>query len=68
LLGVPDGLGWGVFDSLSQYPHWFVVACAAVAAASLLWVLLKLIKAAFWILLVGVLIVAGATAAWLFFR
>jgi len=57
-----------VFDSLSQYPHWFVVACAAVAAASLLWVLLKLIKAAFWILLVGVLIVAGATAAWLFFR
>ena len=57
-----------MFDSLSQYPHWFVVACAAVAAASLLWVLLKLIKAAFWILLVGVLIVAGATAAWLFFR
>jgi hypothetical protein len=57
-----------VLDSLSQYPHWFVVACAAVAAAAALWLLLKLLKAAVWILVTGVLIVACATAAWLFFR
>jgi len=57
-----------VLDSLSQYPHWFVVGCAAVAAAALLWLLLKLLKAAVWILATGVLIVACATAAWLFFR
>jgi hypothetical protein len=57
-----------VLDSLSQYPHWFVVACAAVAAAAGLWLALKLIKAAVWILLAGVVVVACAAVAWLLFR
>jgi hypothetical protein len=57
-----------VLDSLSQYPHWFVVGCAVVAAAAVLWLLLELVKAALWILAAGVVIAACATAAWLFFR
>ena len=59
---------WRVLDSLSQYPHWFVVACAAVAAAAALWLLLKLLKAALWVLATGFVIAAFAAAAWLFFR
>jgi type VI protein secretion system component VasF len=43
-----------MFNSLAQYPHWFVVACAVLAAA-VLWVLLKLLKAALWILFFGLL-------------
>jgi hypothetical protein len=62
------GPQWGVFDSLSQYPHWFVVACAVVAASAILWLLIKLLKAALWILFFGVLIVAGVTVACLFIR
>jgi len=52
-------------ESLSHYPHWFVLACAAVAAAVLLWVVLKLVKAVLWIMIFGVLIVGGAAAVWL---
>jgi len=58
----------GVFQSLAQYPHWFVVGCAAVAAVALLWLVLKLMKAVIWILLFGVLIVGGVAAVWMFLR
>jgi hypothetical protein len=58
----------GVFQSLAQYPHWFVVGCAAVAAVVLLWLALKLVKAVVWILLFAVLIVGGAAAVWMFLR
>jgi hypothetical protein len=57
-----------VLDSLSQYPHWFVVACAVVAASTVLWILFKLLKAALWALFFGVLLFAGATVIWMFFR
>jgi hypothetical protein len=57
-----------MFDSLAEYPHWFVVACAAVAALAVLWLLARLLKAALWLLFFGVLIAAVAAAAWLFFK
>ncbi len=56
----------GVFNSLAQYPHWFVVVCAVFAAAVVLWVLLKLLKATLWILLVGLVVAAVVAAAWMF--
>jgi hypothetical protein len=59
---------YGMFNSLAEYPHWFVVACAAVAAAAVLWLLLKLLKAAMWILFIGVVVSAGLVAVWLFFK
>jgi len=57
-----------VLQSLSQYPHWFVVACAAVAAAALLWLIMKLVKVVLWILLFGVLLVGGVAALWMLLR
>jgi hypothetical protein len=57
-----------MFESLSAYPHWFVVACAALAAVIVLWVLLKLLKAALWMLFVGLLIIAALAAASVFFK
>ena len=58
----------GMFESLAEYPHWFVVACAALAAGAALWLVLKLLKAAVWILVVGVLLAAGLAAIWLVLR
>jgi len=58
----------GMLDSLAEYPHWFVVACAAVAAAAALWLLVKLLKAALWILFVGIVLSAALAALWLLFR
>lgn len=57
-----------MFHSLAQYPQWFVVACATVAAVALLWVVMKLVKVVLWILLFGVLIVGAVTAVWMFLR
>jgi hypothetical protein len=37
-----------MFDSLAEYPHWFVIACAFVAAGGILWLLMKLLKMALW--------------------
>jgi hypothetical protein len=54
-----------MFNSVAEYPHWFVVACAALAAAFALWIIFKILKAALWILIFGVLVVAGASAVWL---
>ena len=54
----------GMFDSLAEYPHWFVIGCTFVAAGGVLWVLMKLIKMAMWafffaLVLVTVLVAAG---------
>jgi hypothetical protein len=57
-----------MFDSLAEYPHWFVVACGVLVAAAALWLLLKLLKAAVGLLYVGVLVAACAAAIWYFFR
>jgi hypothetical protein len=57
-----------MLDSLAEYPHWFVVACATLAAAAVLWLLVRLLKAALWLLLFGVLFVGCSAALWLVFR
>ncbi|HXN35539.1 MAG TPA: hypothetical protein VN877_05175 [Opitutaceae bacterium] len=57
-----------MFNSLAQYPHWFVVACAVVAAALVLWLIVKLLKAALWILIFGVVAVAVCAGVWLLLR
>ncbi len=61
-------LGWGVLNSLGEYPHWFVVACAVLASAGVLWLLIRLLKAALWALFICLLVVAVAAAAWLLLR
>ena len=59
---------FGMFESLAEYPHWFVVACAVVAAAAVIWLLLKLLKLALWLFFVGVVVAAALTAVWLLLR
>lgn len=59
---------FGMFDSVAEYPHWFVVACSAVAAAVALWVLIKLLKAALWLLFFGVVVFVCLVGVWLFFK
>jgi hypothetical protein len=54
-----------MFKSLAEYPHWFVVACAAVAAGAALWLLVKLLKAALWILIAGIVLSAVLAVLWL---
>jgi hypothetical protein len=54
-------------DLLAGYPHWLVVACAVVVAAAALWLLLKLIKAALWILFYGVIVLAVLWTVMYFF-
>jgi hypothetical protein len=55
-------------DALAQYPDWLVVAGATVAAALALWLLLRLLRLALWLLLFGVLLVGLSSAIWLAFR
>jgi hypothetical protein len=57
-----------MFDSLAQYPHWFVTACSVLVVVVVLWVLLKLLKAALWILFFVVLATGVLSAVWYFFR
>jgi hypothetical protein len=57
-----------MLDSLAGYPHWLVVGCATLAAAVVLWVLLRLIKAALWLLFFGVLAAGASAAIWLLLR
>jgi len=54
-------------DLLAGYPHWLVVACAVVAAAAALWLVLKLIKVALWILFCGIIVVAVLWTVMYFF-
>jgi hypothetical protein len=39
-----------VVPSLAGYPDWLVAACAGVVAIAALWVVLKLLKLALWLL------------------
>jgi hypothetical protein len=57
-----------MFQSLAEYPHWFVVACAVVAAAVALWLVVKLLKAAMWMLFIGLVVAVGLVAIWLLFK
>jgi hypothetical protein len=55
-------------DSVSDYPHWLVVACAVLATVVALWLVLKLIKLALWLLLVGLVLASASAVIWLLFR
>jgi hypothetical protein len=55
-------------DSLAQYPDWLVVAGATLAAGLAIWLLLKLLRLALWLLLFGVLLVGLTAAVWLVFH
>ena len=55
-------------DSLADYPRWFVVACGTIVAAVLIWVVMKLLKLALWLLIATVLVVGLGTAAWLLIK
>jgi hypothetical protein len=57
----------GMSDLLAGYPHWLIVACAVVVAAAALWLLLKLIKAALWILFWGIIVAAVVWTVMYFF-
>lgn len=54
-----------MFDSLADYPRWFVVACGTVVAAVAIWLMMKLLKLTMWLLIGAVLAVGLGTAAWL---
>jgi hypothetical protein len=44
------------FVDLSAYPRWLVVLVGTLAAALVIWILIKLLKLALWLLFFGVLI------------
>jgi len=51
-------------DPAAAYPPWFVLACATVAAVTGLWLLVKLLKWALWLLLVGILVGGAVLVGW----
>ena len=55
-------------DSLAEYPRWFVVACGTLVAAVLIWMVMKLLKVALWLLIAMVLVVGLGTAGWLLIK
>ncbi|MBP6507808.1 MAG: hypothetical protein KA257_09615 [Opitutaceae bacterium] len=54
-----------LLDSLAEYPRWFVAACLTVVAAVVIWLLLKVLKVALYVLLAGVIIGGIGAVAWL---
>lgn len=54
-----------IFDSLKEYPPWFVIACVTVVAAIGIWLLIKVVKVALYILLAAVIVGGLATVGWL---
>lgn len=55
-----------VYDfDLSAYPRWLVVLVATLAAALVIWLMIKLMKLALWLLFFAVLIGGLAWAGWL---
>jgi len=57
-----------MLDSLADYPRWFVVLCATIVLAVVLWIGMKLLKVALWLLIGTVLVVGLGTAAWLLMK
>lgn len=55
------------FD-LSAYPRWLVVLVGTLVAALLVWLLIKVMKWALWLLLIAVLIGGLAWALWELFH
>jgi hypothetical protein len=57
-----------MYSSMAEYPQWFVITCTVFAVAVGLWIVVKLIKVALWLFVVGVLISAGSYVAWYFLK
>ncbi len=56
------------FIDLSPYPQWLVVLVGSLLAALLIWLMIKLLKGALWLLLFAVLIGGVAWAGWLLWK
>ncbi len=54
-----------VFESLAEYPRWFVVASLTVVAALIIWGVIKMLKWTLYLLLALVLIGGGGLVIWL---
>jgi hypothetical protein len=53
---------WSV--DLSAYPRWLVVLAGTMIVAVVLWILMKLLKWALWLLIIGVLLGGFFWAGW----
>ena len=56
------------FVDLSSYPQWLVVLVGTLLLALAIWIGMKLLKVALWLLFYGVLIGGIIWAAWLMVR
>ncbi|HEY1765082.1 MAG TPA: hypothetical protein VGF85_09170 [Opitutaceae bacterium] len=54
--------------SVGGYPQWLVAVCAILAALVGLWVFVKLLKLALWLLFFGLIFVGASAAVWLLLR
>jgi len=52
----------------ADYPDWLVVAVGTLVASAALWILIKVLRWALWLLVFGVLFCGLAAAVWLFFQ
>jgi hypothetical protein len=59
---------WVMLESLNEYPHWFVLTCAFVAAGGILWILVKLLKLALWAFFFALAVAAVVMLAGYFMR
>ena len=57
-----------VFVDLSAYPRWLVVLVGTLIAALVIWILMKLLKWALWLLFFAVLFCGTFWAMWLLFQ
>ena len=53
------------FVDLSGYPRWLVVFVGTLVVALVIWLGIKLLKLALWLLFFGVLVIGFSWAAWL---
>jgi hypothetical protein len=56
------------FIDFSDWPRWLVVLVGTLVLALLIWIGMKLLKVALWLLFFGVLIAGGFWAMWLLFK
>jgi hypothetical protein len=53
------------FFDLSSYPQWLVVLVGTLVAALILWILIKVLRVALWLLFFAILIGGVAWTGWL---
>ncbi len=51
--------------SLGDYPTWLVVLLGTIFLAVFIWIVLRLIKLALWVMLIAVIVVGLGTVGWL---